>query len=260
MKLKKALCALALCGVPAVAVANVIQSSRISPIVDVRSGYLLGASRGNNWLSPKITASTLRGKESYRLLESKNSSNKAVGGKPRTNEPPCEDTVFVDIKPKKGAIAVGGSWKTQPRVPQTLSNNSAVYRNIVAAILKKNKIQPNVKITQIMRVDLEGDGKAEVLISATNHKGYAGSLDSISSRSLKNEYSMLLLRKVVGSKVVTQMLEQEYHVKDKEFNAPNIYTIAGAWDLNGDGKMEIVARGRYYKATGQRFTKCVERE
>ena len=247
MKLKKTLCALALFGIPAVAVANVIRSSKVVPIVDVRSGYLLGASRGKNWIKPQATAPQIKGGETYRLLESKNSSNKAVGSKPRTDEAPCVDTFFIEIKPRKGAIAVGGSWNAMPRAPQTLSNNSAVYRNIVAAILKKNKIQPNVKITQIMRVDLEGDGKDEVLISATNHKGYAGSLNSISPRSLKNEYSMLLLRKVVGGKVVTQMLDEEYYVKDKDFNAPNVFTLAGVWDLNGDGRMEIVTHGRYYE-------------
>ena len=50
MKLKKVSCALALLCVPTVALANVIQSSKIFPIVDVQSGYLLGATRGKNWI------------------------------------------------------------------------------------------------------------------------------------------------------------------------------------------------------------------
>ncbi len=247
MKMKQASCALALLCVPTVALANVIQSSKIFPIVDVQTGYLLGGTRGKNWIKPQATATQIKGGETYRLLEARKPTNKGIGDKPKSLGAPCPETLFVEIKPKKGAIAVGGSWKTQPRAPQTLSNTSPIYRQIVGDILKKNKLKPNAKITQILRVDLEGDGKAEVLISATNHKGYASSRGSISSRSLKNEYSMLLLRKVVGGKVVTQMLDEEYFVKDMDFNAPDIFTIAGVWDLNGDGKLEIVTRGRYYE-------------
>lgn len=245
MKLKKLSCALALFCIPAIAVAATIRSSKISPIVDVPSGYLLGGSQGTKWVSAKQTAAQMKGGEAYRVLELRRQISRAVGSKARTNEAPCLETFFVDIKPKIGELAVGGAGNAQPRTPQTLSNNSPVYRKIVGDILKAHGLKPNAKITQILRVDLEGDGQNEVLISATLHKGYE--TGSISPRSLKNEYSILLLRKVGGGKVVTQMLDEEYYVKDRDFNAPNIFTIAGVWDLNGDGRLEIVTRGRYYE-------------
>lgn len=222
----------------------------IRAVVDVPSGYLLGGSDGKKWFNAKTTAAQLKDRETYRLLETKRQTRTGNGSKARSGEAPCPDTFFVDIKPQKAQIAVGGNWNTQPRAPQTLSNNSPVYRNIVAGILRKHNIKPNAKITQILRVDLEGDGTQEVLISATVHKGNEGFPDSVSSRSLKNEYSILFLRKIVGGKVVTQMLDEEYFVKDMNFNAPDIFTIAGVWDLNGDGKMEIVTRGRYYEGDG----------
>lgn len=137
-----------------------------------------------------------------------------------------------------------------PRILQTLSNNSPVYRKLVADVLKKHGIKPNVQIMQVLRVDLEGDGSDEVLISATNQKGYESSPGSVNSRSLANEYSILFLRKVVGGRVVTQMLDEEYFTKDMHFNAPDIFTIAGVWDLNGDGRMEIVTFDRYYEGDG----------
>jgi len=222
----------------------------IRPIVDVESGYLLGGSVGNKWLDAKTTAAQMKGRETYRVYDKTRRSSTGIGSKPRSHEAPCEDTWFVDIKPKKGVIAVGGNWNTMPRASQTLSNDSPVYRKAVADILKKHGIKPNVKITQITRVDLEGDGTQEVLISATNHKGYADSPDTVSTRSLANEYSILFLRKVVGGKVVTQMLDEEYFTKDMHFNAPDIFTIAGVWDLNGDGRMEIVTFDRYYEGNG----------
>lgn len=265
MKTKHLMCALALFCVPAIAVAGMIRSSKVLPIVDVQSGYLLGGTRDKNWIKPQATAAQIKGGEKYRLLEPKRVSGMAIGSKARTNEAPCEKTFFVDIKPRKSVLAIGGKWKTQPRATQILGNNSPVYRKIVGDILRKNRLQPNVKITQIWRVDLEGDGQNEVLISATNHKGYE-TPGSISSRSLKNEYSMTLLRKVVGGKVVTQMLEEEYYPKNKDFNAPNVFTLAGVWDLNGDGRLEIVTFGRYYEGNwttiyemrGSKATKVLE--
>ncbi len=245
MTLKTMIVALSLtCALSGVGIAATVR-----PIVDIQSGYLLGGSAGSKWLDAKATAARMKGRETYRLLETKRQSSTGIGSKPRSHEAPCEDTWYVDINPKKVVIAVGGNWNTMPRAPQTLSNTSPVYRKIVADILRKHNIKPNVKITQSTRVDLEGDGESEVLISATVHKGYAET-DSISSRSLANEYSMVFLRKVVGGKVVTQMLDEEYFTKDMNFNAPDIFTIAGVWDLNGDGRMEIVTFGRYYEGDG----------
>lgn len=232
------------------ALSSVGIAATVRPIVDVQSGYLLGGSDGNKWLDAKATAAQMKGRETYRLFSPKRQSSTGTGSKPRSHEAPCEDTWFVDIKPKKGVLAVGGNWNVLPRVPQTLNNNSPVYRKVVADILKKHGIKPTVKITRITRVDLEGDGSQEVLISATNHKGYADSPNSVSSRSLANEYSMVFLRKVVRGKVITQMLDEEYFTKDMTFNAPDIFTIDGVWDLNGDGKMEIVTFDRYYEGDG----------
>ncbi len=222
----------------------------VHPIVDVESGYLLGGSVGHQWLDAKSAAVQMKGKETYRLYDANRLSSTAIGDKPASQGAPCPDTLFVDILPKKGTIAISENWNAVPRLPQTLSNNSPVYRDVVAAILKKHGLKPNVQITQILRVDLEGDGSQEVLISATNHKGYDGQPGSVSSRSLANEYSILFLRKVIGGKVITQMLDEEYFTKSKDFNAPDVFTIAGVWDLNGDGKMEIVTRGRYYEGDG----------
>jgi hypothetical protein len=231
------------------ALSSVGIAATIRPIVDVKSGYLLGGSDGKKWMNAKTIAAALRGKETYRVYDVKRRLSNGIGDKPESQGAPCPDTLFVDIKPKKGAIAVGGMGSSLPRIPQTLSSASPVYRKLVADILRKHGIKPNVQITQILRVDLEGDGSQEVLISATLHKGY-GTPGSISARSLANEYSILFLRKVVGGKVITQMLHEEYYTKDMTFNAPEIFNIAGVWDLNGDGTMEIVTFDRYYEGNG----------
>lgn len=63
---------------------------------------------------------------------------------------------------------------------------------------------------------------------------------------------MLLLRRVVAGKVETQLVEGEFHPKaylrkNDSFDAPNAYKVIATLDLDGDGKMEIVAASNYYE-------------
>ena len=51
-----------------------------------------------------------------------------------------------------------------------------------------------------------------------------------------------------GWKTIT--IVGEAHKKDETFNAPQIHELAAAHDINGDGKMEIVTRDRYYEGDG----------
>ena len=67
-----------------------------------------------------------------------------------------------------------------------------------------------MKIENILRVDLDGDGEDEVLISATN---YFDKKNRVPMRSPAGSYSMVLLRRVVAGKVETQLVEGEFHPK-----------------------------------------------
>jgi hypothetical protein len=102
----------------------------------------------------------------------------------------------------------------------------------------------DVKITRIVRVDLDGDGEDEVLISATN---YAGESGTPSPNTPGRGYSFVLLRRVVAGRVQTQLLEGEFYPKAKESSAPNAYQILAVLDLDGDGKLEVIVRSDYYE-------------
>lgn len=233
-------------------------ASELPAIVDFQVGYLLGgAGAKGKWVTAEaLTKSkTLPGARRYRIYSASRYLGEVSGGKAASTGAPCSDTQFVEFSPssesaayKTGAIAIGGSWNALPRVPRVESTTQAVYRNVVAGLLRsKGMPKATVRIAQIYRVDLEGDGVAEVLINATNHQGSNGLSGSINSNSRAGEYSMIVLRKIVKGKVQTSVLESAFYPQDKTFNAPSVFKILGAFDVNGDGKMEIVTKGRYYE-------------
>src|SRR5213078_4953496 len=136
------------------------------------------------------------------------------------------------------------------RKPKVIDTTQKAYVDVVRDFLETKEIdQPKVKIDNILRVDLDGDGEEEVLISATN---YFRKDESVPMRSPAASYSMVLLRRVVAGKVETQLVEGEFHPKayvrkEDSFDAPNAYKVIAVLDLDGDGKMEIVVSSRYYE-------------
>ncbi|HEY0603336.1 MAG TPA: VCBS repeat-containing protein [Herpetosiphonaceae bacterium] len=217
---------------------------RIAPIV---SGiYLLGGSQNGKWIDAATTARQLTGSERYRVYTTAGqvgSGTATVSG----SEDICADTQFVTLKPKPKAaefVAFSGTTNPLPRKPRLHSINTAVYRQAVADILRAKGIaNPAVRITKIVRIDLEGDGVDEVVLSATRANA---SLPSVNA----GDYSLVVLRKVVNGKVQTIPLAEEYHLKSIEFAAPNTFTVPAIADFNGDGKMEIMLNWSYYEGSG----------
>jgi hypothetical protein len=106
-----------------------------------------------------------------------------------------------------------------------------------------------VKITQHLRVDLDGDGNEEVLLAATNYPSAEGSAPRAATAG---SYSFVALRRVIDGKVSKQILSGEFYRKAQDFNAlpPNVHEVAGILDLDGDGKMEIILNWQYYEGDG----------
>lgn len=237
----------------------------LHPIVEVESEYLFGATADGKWMKAEEAAKAMSDEITYRIYGLTQSLGEAKGGKPKPSEEDvCKDVLAVSLspKPEKGVIALAASWNALPRKPQVTDPTQKVYVDAVRDFLKTKRIdQPKVNIESILRVDLDGDGEEEALISATN---YFSKDPRVPMRSPAGSYSMVLLRRVVAGKVETQLVEGEFYPKaypkaaqeEGRFNAPNAYKVIAVLDLDGDGKMEVVVASQYYEGGATTIYRC----
>jgi hypothetical protein len=233
----------------------------LHPIVEVQDGYLFGAISDGKWIKADETAKLIGDETTYRVYGLTQALGDAKGDKPKPADGPCEETLAVSLspKPENGVIAIAAPWNALPRKPQVTDPTQKTYVDAVREFLRTKGIeQPKVNIENILRVDLDGDGEDEVLISATNYFSKDG---RVPMRSPAGSYSMVLLRRVVAGKVETQLVEGEFHPKayvrkEDSFDAPNAYKVIATLDLDGDGKMEVIVGSSYYEGEAITIYRC----
>lgn len=135
-------------------------------------------------------------------------------------------------------VGVASGWISDQRVISELSADDSAY---VQAVREWFQSQGNssteIHITHILQVDIEGDGTNEVLLSAAYFKDVSG------HTSETGDYSVVLMRKVIGNQVLTIPLVKDYYVSSVpggELSYPNTYTLLDALDLNRDGTLEVI--------------------
>jgi hypothetical protein len=230
----------------------------VIPLVDLGShvwafqesvGCLLGGKLNDWWLKPKEMAELLRGGETYRLYTLTRFIGTASGSKPVKEERGMPDFVVQMTPlpfPHKEIIAIGGPWDALPRVPRLANPDQVIYQEAVAEVLKKKGLKnPQIKITQVIHVDLDGDGVQEVLVTADT---YADKLYPHLQK--KGNYSLVLLRKVIHGKLENLVIEEDYFPANLGWGVPMRFWVGAVLDVDGDGVMEIVLHAMYYEGGG----------
>ena len=233
-----------------------VMAADLHPIVEVDTGYLFGGSADGKWVKPEQAAKTMKGNSPFRVFGLTREVGKTTAGKPESVEEPCPDTLMVSLspKPKDGEIALSAPWNALPRPPRIADPTQQVYVEAVRDFLKTRRLSdPKVKITRILRVDLDGDGEEEVLINATNY--FTKDNDVPLASPKRGSHSIVLLRRVVAGKVQTEFVAGEIYLKE-ESNAPNVYQIPAVLDLNGDGKLEVIVHSQYYEGAETTIYDC----
>ena len=228
----------------------------LHPIVEINTGYLFGGSADGKWVKTEKVAKSIKGSTAFRVFGLNQELGKATGGKPKSAEAEvCSDLLVVPLRsaPNDGVIALSAPWNPLPRNPQVADRTQQAYVEAVREFLASRLTDPKVKITRILRVDLDGDGEEEVLINATNY--FNEDDEPPMDTAVVGSYSIVLLRRMVAGKVETELIAGESYLKD-ESSPSYVYRIPAVLDLNGDGKLEVVVHSQYYEGSETTIYDC----
>jgi hypothetical protein len=227
-----------------------VQAGEVAPLLKYYSKdywVLLGGVQDGKWLTPEAVAPRLKGKEKYRLYTLTGPMGTAQGAKPGPwgqADPP----LLVRLKPippvKEQALGVASPWNAMPRRPRLLTENLQPYAEAAAEILKsKGIIDPKVNLTQVIEIDLDGDGVEEVLVSATRF-----TMSHPSDSLNEGDYSMVFVQKKAKGAVSNILVAGQFKTASlKDPGAALTYRVAGLVDAKGDGAMEILVSYSYYE-------------
>jgi hypothetical protein len=212
------------------------------------SGLLIGGFKDGSWASAEDIAPYLEGRRTYQLVTQNVVKMKAWG---QLSTPPdgfnCPDRVYINfpgVNPGVFSYAIEGDWNPLPRIPEKIDSDSPYYKELVKEQIKANGVGSSpVKIQEIKQIDLEADGTDEIIINASYYQNKSG-IPSVT----RGDYSLVILRQVIGNDTVDLPLFQSYELSNREDGVPAYIRSVRIFDLNGDGVMEILVNVEYFDA------------
>jgi hypothetical protein len=210
---------------------------------------LLGGVSRDVWLAPEISVARFSGEVTYSLHSLTQESKYFLWGKTPEFSPTCKTysvgtEAFLD---ESGFVAVVDGWTITKRPLTELADEEEFYRQTVTDWLQAEGVQdPQIDAIQVYRVDIEGDGTDEVFISAAH-------LDDSGHTTRAGDYSIVLMRQVIGDDAVTKLVVGDlYHSREAEITFPRTYSLANFIDLNQDGILEVVVDIQKWEGFGAR--------
>jgi hypothetical protein len=217
-----------------------LSDGTFSPVLyaskDMTSFLLVGGvKKDRGWLSGADASSYLDPETSYDFF----SPNRfiQVPGSTTERSLTCEDYfMHSSVAMPESMVGVANGWIPQRRAIRDLATDDPAYVQAVSKWFQSQGNSPTeIHVTRILQADMEGDGVDEILLSASYFKDASGHMTET------GDYSIVLMRKVIGNNVLTIPLVKEYYVSDTpEISFPNTYSLADALDLNRDGTLEVI--------------------
>lgn len=211
------------------------------------SFLLLGGASQDAWMTPEESVARFSGEVTYSLSNMTQEAKYFLWGKKPEVSTTCKNyTIGSDAGLDEGGfVAVVDGWTVAKREVTELSSDSQLYQQAVIDWLKNEGVKdPQLGDLHIFRVDLEGDGSDEIFISAVH-------LDESQHTTKAGDYSVVLMRKVIGNDVVTKLVVGDvYDSKEQEITYPKTYALANFIDLNQDGTLEVVVSYQKWEGFG----------
>ncbi len=209
--------------------------------------FVLGGVRGGVWLAPETTADQLAAQAGdYDIYTLAEGPVEVRGQAPQFSPANRLYTIGTDVQlDKPGMVAVRRGWPVLQRPVQELDSANELYRQAVQEwLLAAGVAASDPGNLHIYRVDLEGDGADEIFISATR-------LDDSQHTTRAGDYSLVLMRKVIGNEALTvPVVGDIYGSQQPEITFPRAYSLANFIDLNRDGVLEVVVDIQQWEGDG----------
>ena len=208
---------------------------------------LLGGVQGGKWITPEMAAANIQGTSEYDLYTFANENFPVLVDAPETS-PIHPGQYFMGSEVsfgQFGMVGVAHGWPVRQGKAEELSPDNEIYRQVVLDWLKEAGVpDPQPGTLHIYRIDLEGDGTDEIFISAAH-------LDGSQHFTKSGDYSMLLMRRVVGNTAVTlPVIADIYQSREAEITYPRTYLPGNFIDLNQDGILEVVVDYQRWEGDG----------
>lgn len=145
-------------------------------------------------------------------------------------------------------IAVTGVADPVPREAAQLPPSNPYVEAAASLLAERGLEEGDPDIVQVVRVDLDGDGRNEIVVVAESIADQQGMFGRV------GDYSVVFVRTVVEEEVVTSVIAETVP-EDEPGVMPFVqsHRVAAAADLNGDGRMELAVAGKYYEGAGVTF-------
>lgn len=222
-------------------------SAQIAIVPIVLRETLIGGTQNGKWFTAEQMDKQMNDKTEYKAINFNEISLGVFVGK-KADRGVCEnpritfESLYEELEESDNSPLMLGTfadWDPLPRFSKKLLSSSKTNQEIVTEFLNTKGIsKTKIKITQAFQIDLEGDGKKEIIISANYYKNGMTEEQNIS------DYSLVLERKTVNGKPQTKLIEGTFFtaklLRSGEYDPPSEHHITAIADLNGDVKMEIV--------------------
>jgi hypothetical protein len=234
---------------PAPPAAKAPAPNRLALLMDIATeeeAGALAAIKGTEWQDAALAGAEMVKKVAkpgtlYQLLPS--ATQATPGGKGKLSgkvREECNDFYLALAKPSPGTGFAVASTTGEPVHAVELKSGKIEpgYVAIVANIVErasKRKVRP--RIERAYRVDLDGNGKPEVVLQAT-HPALNGD-----PAKYRPEYYSLLV--VLPDTEGAEPVYTGYLQADKELSSFEVVTLDAVADLDLDGRRELIVRARY---------------
>ena len=212
-----------------------------APLEHLGSRGLLGGAAGGAWV-PGARVARAAERATYRLYSLAGPVGEAKATGLRGGDGPCSDLQLValpDPTPASATVALAAPWNAVPRPVRAEPTSSKVYLEAARQLLEEKGTRgARPSIQQLLRADLDGDGKDEVLMVAAN----LGKADG--GATGRREHPFVALRRLVGDAVRTDVIAGSFTHGGEDASAACEYVVAGILDANGDGRMELLLEER----------------